>query len=190
MGLVGLCLATSGVVTLIWGFIWVVKLLLGIAAFCCIWTAMDTFSWYRFRRRATSPASSAVELLPNSDFDLADTDDKYNHYERRVMMDGHCVSIQVIEPLFSKIQPRVQVMAENVHDLAQRFQHFKQKESVRMSAFADEILQLQVDSFLFLPDGSSPNGFIAHVYFTAASGGEPWTALWDGNDFRDLRLES
>jgi hypothetical protein len=188
--LAAIFVASATICFVIWGMSWGVKLSLLLLGFSVVMTLPELLSLHSLRQTRISLAASDMvpPRAPNDDFEFTISDDKYNHYERRVMMDGYCIRIQILDSLFSNIRSQAEAMAENIGDVAVRFREFKNKEAQKMPALADEIIRLEIDTFLFLPH-SSPSGFTAEVYLTPASGGEPWTARWDGLDFRDLRLE-
>ena len=85
-----LLLAAVGLVCLVVsGFQWYVKLLLGIAVFCLLVTALELGNAsYAERKDQTSRMPLQRELVPNTDFEYISTKDEGAWFERRIVIDG------------------------------------------------------------------------------------------------------
>jgi hypothetical protein len=175
----------------VWGFLWYVKVLLGLALIFVIDTALElgNVRFIHSRRRRVSAAPSGSEFKPNNDLEFISSSEEGAWFERRIIVNGRRLRVQIPPRILSIVRPKADELLASLAELLSKFELFKSLEAQRNPRFAEEIRRLEI-ARLYFASKKQPN--LLEVIFTVQSGGEPWTALWDQDrsEFRDLRLET
>ena len=182
-------LAVTAVSFLIWGPGWNVWIPLSIAALGIASFLIELLNARFNERKAASTIATGSISAPTEDsrFSLVSRDgDQF--YERRIALRGKQATVRIGDKsnLFQKCLPHANELISRLDELGAAFDAFKRKQAELQPDWAEEILAFEIDAIEFFSP-KKPHG--AEVSFTSESGGEQWTCILDGTEFRDLAQE-
>jgi len=120
-----------------------------------------------------------------SEFKLTTTQGGDEWYERKVPFGTYRIALRIGDQkdLLTKSLPFANAVGDNPQQILKRFQTFKNDEAKKNPESADDIHRLEIESISFF----NPNRpEVGEVLFSADSGGEAWSCLIDGGEFKDL----
>jgi hypothetical protein len=164
-------------------------ILLWIGIFLVAASALEMVNvWYIDHVLPTKPIDMPPRpCTPTPTFELINDFENGEWYERRVLIDDQCVVFRVAPKVFVHIEREVNLLASETPRIADAYHRFISRSKDEDPSFSEEIMQLRLDSLDFFVDKPEAKRLMAEVSFTNKSGGESWTCLWDGAEFRDLQ---
>ncbi len=181
--LAGLCLIALGPGVIFW-------ILAGLASLLGLSWCFESFNRRYNERMAASTVIGAPESTAAADLDFGwVTREGDLRYERGITFRGRQVRIQIGDKprVLQRCRPHADFLVAHVEELAAAFDAFKRGQALALPDWSNEILALEIDGIGFY---SWKHPTVAEVSFTEESGGESWTCVLDGLQFKDLAQEN
>lgn len=193
MRLGGLCLLATVVSLFMWGPGWNVWIPLGLGILMIVsWWTESLFARANERvaatkRRAPRDVGTSLDSEPRpcTDFSLVQQEDGDEWYECATGQAGRGMRIRIstTSRVYKACLPYARSLVARPAELVDALEAFKRRQAELRPTWAEEIRALEIEIMAFY-NSKRPN--VAEVYFTEESGGESWSCVFDGTEFRDL----